>query len=160
MTNIVRTVVNLLYPFCMLYGFYIVAHGHLTPGGGFQGGAVIATATALLLVANRYEEVAARIKPGVLKLFESGGLLGFILLAFGAFVFGRPFFQNWMLDLGWCADPVAYGPNAGNLNTAGVMPLMNLAVGLEVLGALTLILLAMLGGAHGADDPEAGGDAS
>ena len=51
MTKIVRTTADLFFPFCLVFGLYVVAHGHLTPGGGFQGGAVMATGTALILVA-------------------------------------------------------------------------------------------------------------
>jgi multisubunit Na+/H+ antiporter MnhB subunit len=44
MTKIVRTTADLFFPFCLVFGLYVVVHGHLTPGGGFQGGAVMATA--------------------------------------------------------------------------------------------------------------------
>jgi multicomponent Na+:H+ antiporter subunit B len=151
MTKLVRTTADILYPFCMLYGFYIVAHGHLTPGGGFQGGAVIATATALLIVAHRFEDVRQRIRVGSMKVCESIGLLGFILAAGSAFFFGKAFFSNWLIgrEGGLFATAVAFGANPGNLNTGGFLPIMNLAVGLEVLGALTVILLYMLAGAKG-----------
>ena len=42
--------------------------------------------------------------------------------------------------------PVAFGPNPGDLNTAGLLPLLNVGVGIEVLGGLTIILLYMLSG--------------
>ncbi|PKP54943.1 sodium:proton antiporter, partial [Candidatus Atribacteria bacterium HGW-Atribacteria-1] len=50
MSRIVRTVTNFVYGFIIIFGFYIIVHGHLTPGGGFQGGAVVGSAFALLLV--------------------------------------------------------------------------------------------------------------
>ena len=40
MSKIVRTLSNITFPFIMIFGLYVIAHGHLTPGGGFQGGAV------------------------------------------------------------------------------------------------------------------------
>ena len=39
MSKIVRTISGIAFPFTMIYGLYVIAHGHLTPGGGFQGGA-------------------------------------------------------------------------------------------------------------------------
>ena len=42
-----------ILPLTLVYIFYLILHGHLSPGGGFQGGAVMATGTALLLVASR-----------------------------------------------------------------------------------------------------------
>ncbi len=152
MTKVVRTVADLLYPFCMIFGLYVVAHGHLTPGGGFQGGAVIATATALLIAAHRYDDVSARVKSARMKVFESVGLLGFLILGFSAIILGQPAFRNWMLSRGSLFnDSVAFGVNPGALTTGGLMPLMNLAVGLEVLGALTIITLYMLSGTK--EDP-------
>lgn len=42
-SEIVTRMTGLLYPFILLYGLYIIVNGHLTPGGGFQGGAILAT---------------------------------------------------------------------------------------------------------------------
>lgn len=147
MSNIVRTAANLLFPFILVFGFYIVLHGHLTPGGGFQGGAVIATGFVLLFVAYSYEQIAERIGVGALHNTETLGLLLFIVTALIALGFGVTFFTNWMLDIGPILNnPVVFGPNAGDLNTGGVIPVMNLAVGIEVLGALSVIVLYMLSG--------------
>jgi energy-converting hydrogenase B subunit I len=147
MSKIVQEAANLLFPFILVFGFYIVLHGHLTPGGGFQGGAVIATGFVLLFVAYSYKQIADRIGVGALHNTETLGLLLFIVTALIALGFGVTFFSNWMLDIGPILNnPVAFGPNPGDLNTAGVIPVMNLAVGIEVLGALSVIVLYMLSG--------------
>ena len=150
MSNLVRSGANILMPFILVYGFYIVVHGHLTPGGGFQGGAVIATAVVLLMVAYSYENVRASVSTHVLKNSETAGLLLFIGTALLALTAGLAFFGNWLLDLGVIfGTPVAFGVNPGNLNTGGIIPVLNIAVGIEVLGAMGLLLLAMLGGLKG-----------
>jgi energy-converting hydrogenase B subunit I len=147
MSKIVRSAANLLFPFILVFGFYIVLHGHLTPGGGFQGGAVIATGFVLLFVAYSYKQIADRIGVGALHNTETLGLLLFIVTALIALGFGVTFFTNWMLDVGPILNnPVVFGSNPGDLNTAGVIPVMNLAVGIEVLGALSVIVLYMLSG--------------
>jgi multicomponent Na+:H+ antiporter subunit B len=148
MTKIVRSAADLMYPLCTIYGFYVVAHGHLTPGGGFQGGAVIATATALLIVAHQYEEITGRITKDEMRWIEMTGLMGFILVALSALLFGKPLLQNWLANQpdGLFGMSVAYGSNAGTLNSGGLLPVLNIAVGLEVLGGLSLILLYMLSG--------------
>ena len=147
MSKIVQEAANLLFPFILVFGFYIVLHGHLTPGGGFQGGAVIATGFVLLFVAYSYKQIADRIGVGALHNTETLGLLLFIVTALIALGFGVTFFSNWMLEIGPILNnPVAFGPNPGDLNTAGVIPVMNLAVGIEVLGALSVIVLYMLSG--------------
>ncbi len=147
MTKIVRSTADIFYPFCLIFGLYVVIHGHLTPGGGFQGGAVMATGAALLLVARSYEDITARLRKNAMHIYESVGLLMFITAGLSGLVAGGSFLHNWMAQSGGLfGTPVAYGPNPGLLNTAGLIPLLNIAVGIEVLGGLTLILLNMLSG--------------
>ena len=147
MTKIVRTTADLFFPFCLVFGLYVVVHGHLTPGGGFQGGAVMATGTALLLVARAYDDITGRIRKTALKICEATGLMLFLLAGLSGIFKGLPFMANWMAATGSLfGTPIAHGPNPGNLNTAGLLPLLNLGVGIEVLGGLTIILLYMLSG--------------
>ena len=143
MSKIVRTQANFLYPFILIFGFYIVAHGHLTPGGGFQGGAVIATGIALVIGAYGYDRIKSWIKKSTLTATESIGLLCFIITAFIGL--GTSFFYNFLANSGSLfGDKVPYGVNPGYLNTAGTLPIMNLAVGIEVLGGLGVILMYMM----------------
>ncbi|HNS83312.1 MAG TPA: MnhB domain-containing protein [Methanolinea sp.] len=147
MSKIVRTGANLLYPFILIFGLYVIMHGHLTPGGGFQGGAVVATAAALVIVAYSYEEVTGMLKKTAMKARESIGLLLFIGAGIAALAVGAPFFYNFLANSGLLFGmPVPAGPNPGDLNTAGVIPIMNIAVGIEVWGGLAVILLYMLSG--------------
>jgi len=143
MSKIVRTQASFLYTFILIFGFYIVAHGHLTPGGGFQGGAVIATGIALVVVAYKFDEIKRRIKKTSLTAAEGIGLLSFIIAGISGI--GVSFFYNWLANSGLLfGESVPYGINPGYLNTAGTLPIMNLAVGIEVLGGLGVIVLYML----------------
>ncbi len=145
MKKIVRTAARLLYPFAFIYGAYIVLHGHLTPGGGFQGGAVIATGFALMLAAHGPGELSGIFKRAALNICEVAGLLIFVLAGFGGLTHGRAFLFNWLANAGGLfGHSVAHGPNPGDLNTGGLVPLLNIAVGLEVLGALSLIIYYMM----------------
>jgi len=158
MSRIVTTVAGALVWFAVVFGIYVVAHGHLTPGGGFQGGAVLASAVALILVAHGREiteKLLLKKKEG-LSLFESVGLLGFIGLGFAGL--GATFFYNLLAGRGGLfGNPVPPGINPGDLNTAGVLPLMNLTVGLEVLCGLSLVVLFMLWGLEQDFGPGEGG---
>lgn len=147
MSKIVRTCADLMYPFVMIFGWYVIMHGHLTPGGGFQGGAVVATGGALIIVAYSYQEITTTLKKGVLMVQESTGLLLFIGAGLGGMLIGFPFFFNWLANSGSLFGmSVPYGPNPGELNTAGFLPLMNIAVGVEVWGGLTMVILYLLSG--------------
>ena len=145
MSKIVRSAADLLYPFALIFGAYIVLHGHLTPGGGFQGGAVLATALALVFVANEWSAIAPLFRKGALSALELGGLLGFAFVGFGGMMAGHSFLYNWLANAGGLfGDTVAFGANPGDLNTGGILPLLNIAVGLEVVGALSVIVFTFL----------------
>jgi multicomponent Na+:H+ antiporter subunit B len=143
-----RSAGRLLVPFIFIFGFYIVSHGHLSPGGGFQGGAVIATGVALLLVCYHYQECARNyIAAKNFKLIEAAGLLLFICTALAGLAIASGFFFNWLNHSGgFFGNPVAYGVNGGDLYTGGIIPILNFAVGIEVFGALSVILLYMFAG--------------
>lgn len=147
MTKIVRTTADVFYPFCLVFGLYVVTHGHLTPGGGFQGGAVMATGTALLIVSRSYREITRRLRPAMLKVCEAFGLMLFVLAGLQGLAKARPFLGNWLTQTGgFFGAVVSHGANGGTLNSGGLVPLLNVGVGLEVFGGLTLILLYMLSG--------------
>ena len=145
---IVKTAGRLLVPFIFIFGFYIVAHGHLTPGGGFQGGAVIATGVALILVCYYYRECMERFIPvKSFKLIESAGLMLFICTALAGLVAASGFLFNWLnASGGLFGHAVAYGINPGDLYTAGIIPVLNFAIGIEVFGALSAVLMFMFAG--------------
>jgi len=147
MSRIVKTVTNFVYGFIIIFGFYIIAHGHLTPGGGFQGGAVVGSAFALLLVSYGSVNSTKFLKKDIFSLFENFGLLFFIVLGLSGL--GITFFYNFLANSGgWFGDVAVIGINSGNMNTAGLIPLMNIAVGLEVLSAFGVIVLTMASAAE------------
>lgn len=145
---IVRSAGRLIVPFIFIFGFYIVTHGHLTPGGGFQGGAVIATGVALLLVCYYYRECMEKFIPvSSFKLVESAGLILFICTALAGLVAASGFLFNWLNATGGLfGHAVEYGVNAGDLFTAGIIPVLNFAIGIEVFGALSVVLMYMFAG--------------
>jgi len=148
MSKIVKTIANIGFPIITIYGLYVIAHGHLTPGGGFQGGAIVASGLALLLVAYGSAWLMKKIKESHLSMFESIGALSFIGLAFLGLLFGSVFFSNFLVGTDFLFGAIPTG-GAANINTGGVLPLMNFAVGLKVIAGLFAIILVM---AHATTD--------
>jgi len=145
MTVVVRTISRVLLPVGLSFGGYVIMHGHLTPGGGFQGGAVAASALAMVIVA--FGAASLKEKKGLLSTLESLGGVAFAALGFLGL--GVTFFANVLAGAGGLfGRPVPYGPNPGDLNTAGTLPLMNWAVGFKVLAGLSAVVLlfALFGG--------------
>ena len=148
MSKIVRTITNLIFPLIMIFGLYVIAHGHLTPGGGFQGGAVVASGCALVLVAYGSPWLRSRIQETHLSMFESIGAVWFIALAllglvFGGVLFNGVFFNNFLVGTFLFGNIPSFGPAVSDINTGGVIPLMNFAVGLKVTAGLFVIVLVM-----------------
>jgi len=122
----------LVGPF-VLVGLYVVVHGNLTPGGGFQGGVILAG--ALLLVYAAGQTVALqRLRPmPLVEVAEAVGALGYALVGLGGLVAAGAFLDNF-LPLG----------TSGALLSGGTVPLLSVVVGLEVTGAITLVLSEFL----------------
>jgi multicomponent Na+:H+ antiporter subunit B len=142
MSTIVKTIANISFPIITIYGLYVIAHGHLTPGGGFQGGAIVATGLVMLVVAHGSDWIEERIKEHDLSLFESLGALGFIGLAFLGILMGGVFFSNFLVDSSMLFGGIPVD-GAANINTGGTLPLMNFAVGLKVIAGLFAIVFVM-----------------
>ena len=114
-------------------GVYIVAHGHLTPGGGFQGGVVLATALLLVYLAAEYSFLRRAAPNSLIEVSEAVGAGAFALIGFAGVIGGVAYLEN-VLPLG----------EIGALNSAGTVPLINLSVGLEVAAGFVLILVEFL----------------
>jgi len=143
MSIIVRTVTRFVYGLVIIFGFYVIMHGHLTPGGGFQGGAVVASGFALLLVAFGAAGVKGRLNAHWLQTLEEVGALAF--LALGLLGIGTAFFYNLLANGGGLFGAAAgSGPNTGVLNSGGTLPLMNWAVGLKVMTGIGSVVIVML----------------
>ncbi len=141
-TTIIKTTTKILTPLILVFGSYIILHGHLTPGGGFQGGAVFASGLALLIVANKYETVKSLFEKAPLSVLESIGAVGFLGMACLGFA-GYTFFKNVIANSGFLlfGGKTPSGINPGYLNTGGTLPYMNIFVGMKVLAGLTSIIL-------------------
>ncbi len=146
MSVIVRTVTRFVYGLVILFGFYVIMHGHLTPGGGFQGGAVVASAFALLLVAFGSAGLKGHVNLHWLQSLEEFGALAFLALAFLGI--GTAFFYNLLANSGGFlfGNSVPAGSNAGVFNAGGLVPLMNWAVGLKVMTGIAAVVIIMLVG--------------
>ena len=135
MTIIVKRITQLMTPSIFLLGVYVILHGHLTPGGGFAGGVLIAGAFVLLVLAFGLEETKSEIQKWHVSFSESLGIFLFWFLAVLGLIQGTYFFYN-MLAKGASAEP-------GQLFSAGIIPLCNLAIGIEVAAALYAIFLTL-----------------
>jgi multicomponent Na+:H+ antiporter subunit B len=113
-----------LIPLLVALGCYVVIHGALTPGGGFQGGIVLAAGPLAILLAGRYFAMRRVAPEWMLEASEAVGAAGYALMGFAGLILASVYMKNF-LPLGTPAM----------LLSAGMIPINSIVVGLEVTGA-------------------------
>ncbi len=131
MTLIVKEVTKLVAGFIAVFGAYIVLYGHLTPGGGFAGGVILATGMILLVLAFGKRFVDGLVTDTGTTSWDCAGAILFLAVALLGFTAGV-FFTNFL-------------PHPGNfkLISAGTMPISNVAIGIKVGAGLYGVFLAL-----------------
>ena len=132
-SRIIKTLVQKLFPFILLFGFYLTLHGHLSPGGGFQGGVVIGTAIILLALSYGIRETENRFKYSYLSVMEKLAILTFIFLGLVGLFFGYPFLKNFLPP-----------GQTGSIASAGLMLLLNLVISIKVSAGIVGIFYAFV----------------
>ena len=129
-SQIVTMISRKLVPFILLFGLYLISYGHLSPGGGFQGGVVLASGIILLLLSHGVTLVQRSFPERWVNLTELGMVFLFLLLGLAGLLLGKSFLGN-ILPLG----------EAGEIPSAGFILLLNMIIGLKVGAGITLICL-------------------
>lgn len=117
-SEIVQTTLSIMFPIIMLFGVYIFINGHLTPGGGFQGGAVVASALLFFMLARPNDSISHKL----LMKIESLSGFTYVMLGLLGVILAGGFLDNRVLGLG----------EFGSLFSAGLIPLIYILVGLKV----------------------------
>lgn len=127
--ELLTTGTRFLVPLILLLGVYVFVNGHLTPGGGFQGGAIVASGVLLTLLADPLRHFAHQ----MISVIESVAGLAYVGIGLAGLFLAGGFLDNRILPLG----------NLGDLASAGAIPLIYSLIGLKV-GAEFASMLASL----------------
>lgn len=139
MTIIVKTVSSWVKVLIFLFGIYITIFGHLTPGGGFAGGVILACSYILLMLAFGREFAEKNLSLPVVSKFDCVGALFFAAIALFGFIYGAAgFFYNFLHQ-----EIQAGNVEALDLISAGTIPLSNIAICLKVAASLFMIVLLL-----------------
>jgi multicomponent Na+:H+ antiporter subunit B len=117
-SEILETASKIITPVIFLFGIYVFLNGHLTPGGGFQGGAIIASGLVLILLANPIKKV----NHSIISIVESISGFAFVFLGILGIFLASGFLDNSFIGLG----------NFGKLLSAGAIPIIYIFIGLKV----------------------------
>lgn len=137
MSFTVKTVTRWLKGPILLFGIYLVLYGHITPGGGFGGGVVIASAFILVTLASGERVGLSIFSKAASSRLDSVGLLVFLALGWaGSWWVGGYFFENFSTT-----------PESAQFSvlSGGMIPMANIALGLKVTSALFLVFTVLTG---------------
>lgn len=132
MSSIVRNSSKLVSPFLVAYGAYMIIYGHISPGGGFQGGVILAVSVILLITSHGYKAVQETFSSRLVKTIESQSVLLIIIISMIGLAFGS-YFLNFLR-----------GGEPGTLLSGGTVVLLNVLIGFEVGAAFTLLFYMLL----------------
>jgi multicomponent Na+:H+ antiporter subunit B len=132
-SDAVRVVGLLAVPALFLLGLWVVAYGLVTPGGGFQGGVLLAGSAFVVFVAAGFRSYYTLAPTHWLDFAEGSGAAAFTLLGVGGLLAGASYLHNFL------------GPGVrGTLDSGGSLPLLNWATALEVTAAMLLLFSEFL----------------
>jgi len=135
-TIIVYQTIIFIVPFLAVLGMYLIFFGHLSPGGGFAGGVVLATIPILITITYGIAFAENNFKPEHKAVLEGLGVLGFILLGIIGILAGSNFLAG---------SQAGFAPgNPGDLMSASLIPYLNLMIGIKVAAGLAIIFNSMI----------------
>jgi len=135
---VVRSIARLLVPFIQLYGFYVIFHGHLSPGGGFAGGAIVASSMILYGLSFNLEAGSRKLSHDVSTVLESGGALWFLFIGLAGLLVGAPFLTNKAAGF--------YLGVPGRLFSSGMIFLLSIGIGVKVASTMITLFYSLSGG--------------
>jgi multicomponent Na+:H+ antiporter subunit B len=131
MTVIVKTITRIVVGFITIFGAYVVLTGHLTPGGGFPGGVILACSFVLLTLAYGGETALRKMSERLSEALDSFWSLVFLIVALLGFV-GGYFFLNF----------IAKG-RPFHILSAGIIPVCNIAIGMKIAASIFGVFIAL-----------------
>ena len=123
-----------ILPLCLVYVFYIILHGHLSPGGGFQGGILMVAVVLLIYLGHGYQASKHVLQPDWMRPLEGVALIIYIVLAMLGVCMGAQFCQNVAFENG----------SIGDLISSGTIAWMDEAVAFNVLTGSIVLSIGML----------------
>lgn len=124
-----------ILPLTLVYILYIILHGHLSPGGGFQGGVLMTAVVIIMYLGHGYEVTTRALSFNLLHEAEGFMSMAYVALAMLGVAVGAQFCQNVLYTSG----------NVGELYSSGTVFWMNVTVGLKVIAGIGSISLMMIG---------------
>jgi multicomponent Na+:H+ antiporter subunit B len=133
---ILKTITKWLLPFIQLYGVYVVFHGHISPGGGFSGGAILGASIILYIIVFGMDKGEKKLRHQTALIIESGGVAWYMIIGLIGLAITGSYLAN--------QNAGFYLGDAGALISAGMIPLITIGVGMKVASTMITLFKAII----------------
>ena len=133
---ILKTITKWLLPFIQLYGVYVVFHGHISPGGGFSGGAILGASIILYIIVFGADKGEKKLPHQTSLIIESGGVAWYMIIGLIGLAITGSYLSN--------QNAGFYIGEAGALISAGMIPLITIGVGMKVASTMITLFKAII----------------
>lgn len=135
---IVKTISRIVIPFIQVYGIFIILHGHVSPGGGFSGGAMVGTSLILFTLVFGIDRAKKKFSHRLSEFAESGGIILYIFVGIIGMIVTGSFLSN--ASAGFpLGEP-------GTLLSAGMIPLLMIGIGIKVTSTIITLFHTLIEG--------------
>jgi len=133
---VLKRVVAVIIPFISLYGFYVILHGAISPGGSFAGGIIVALSVIAFATIFGLEKAKEKLPEKILVWTESYGTLWYVLMGLVGIVKGVPFLSNRLAGINLGVP--------GTLSAGGLIALIGIGVGIRVASTMITLFFTMM----------------
>jgi len=134
---VVEGVARLMVPLIQIFGLYVITHGHYGPGGGFQGGVILAASLMLLRLTLGEEYEHRRFPPSLAVVLATSGMLLFVLAGLFPLAWGASYLNYAYLPIPGLPEP--------EVRYLGIL-IVEVGIGMAVWGTLVTLFDHLLGG--------------
>lgn len=131
-STIIMTTARIVSPFVFTFGLFVMFHGAESAGGGFQGGAIVASSIIIVAFAFGIEPTRQWLDDSIFRLLIAGGAAAFALIGLGAMALGGAFLEYAVYDI---SHGVKYG-----------IELVELGIGATVAGVIVSLFMNLAAG--------------
>ncbi|QWB99733.1 sodium:proton antiporter [Mycoplasmatota bacterium] len=121
---IIKNITRIIIPFAQMYGIFIILNGHISPGGGFAGGAIIGTTLILYTLVFGREKGKKKFSHKMSEISESGGIMLFVIIGMIGMITAGAFLSN--LSGGFPQGQL------GEILSGGFIPILMIGIGIKV----------------------------
>lgn len=141
---VIRSISRLIVPFIQLYGLYVIFYGHLSPGGGFAGGAVVASSMIFYGLSFNLETGSRKLSQRVSSFLESGGALWFLMFGLLGILLGSNFLAN---------QAAGFSPGLpGQFVSGGIIAFLSIGIGAKVASTMITLFFSLSMGENSGGD--------